>query len=233
MSFFYTGGLVAVHAHRDRHSIWSALERRQVYGTSGERILLWFDLLSSGEDPESAPMGSVVRMHDNPRFRVRAAGALVQTPGCLDHTRDILGSSRLQQLCRGECYRPSDVRKRIDRVEVVRIRPRLRAGEPMDALIDDPWLVLDCPDSAAGCVVDFDDPEFAALGRDTIYYVRALQEPTPTINGDDLRCTLEAGRCVRVRPCFAGYRGRGDDDCLAPTRERAWSSPIFVDFAAR
>ncbi|MDX1736397.1 MAG: DUF3604 domain-containing protein, partial [Halioglobus sp.] len=40
-AFYQTGGLVAIHAPgRTRDDIWSALQRRQVYGTSGPRTLL-------------------------------------------------------------------------------------------------------------------------------------------------------------------------------------------------
>jgi hypothetical protein len=99
------------------------------------------------------------------------------------------------------------------------------------ALIEDPWRVLPCPPSPAGCVVHFDDPEFPASGRDTLYYVRAIQEPTLAVNGGLLRCVHdESGQCVEVRPCYGDYRTDRDDDCLESIEQRAWSSPIFLDY---
>jgi uncharacterized protein DUF3604 len=227
-SFFLTGGLVAVHsAGRDRDSVWSALERREVYGTSGERILLWFDLLNAPGGP--APMGSEVRLAEAPRFRVRAAGSFQQQPGCPDWARSALGKERLTRLCRGECYNPAGERRRITHVDIVRIRPQVRPGEPVGQLIEDPWRRIACPQGTAGCVLEVDDPDFLASDRETIYYARAVQEPTPAVNADNLRCRYDdAGRCVELRPCWGDYRTLFDDDCLAPNEERAWSSPIYV-----
>jgi hypothetical protein len=234
-SFFGTGGLVAVHsAGRDRGSIWESLERKEVYGTSGDRILLWFDLLLASDEPakdRTLPMGSKAVTAENPRFQVRAVGAFHQKPGCPEYSTSALSPERLHHLCRGECYNPSDERKLITRIEVVRIRPQSRPGEPVADLIEDPWRVLACDPDRAGCSVRFADPDFATAGRDTIYYVRAIQEPTPTINAAQGRCEYdETGRCIAVNPCFGNTKTDYEDDCLVEAEERAWSSPIFLGF---
>ncbi len=230
-SFMYPGGLVAVHAtSRSRDALWQALSRREVYATSGPRILLWFDLLNgpTGE----APMGSHVPFAENPRFRVRTAGAFDQQPGCPDELRDQLGQARLDELCLGECHHPDDTRLPIVAIEVVRVRPQTAAGETIETRIEDPWRHFECPPDPAGCTVEFDDPEFMAREDDAVYYVRALQSPTPAINGAQLRTRFdEQGRAIAVDPCYGNWQTPEDDDCLAPVSERAWSSPIYLDRA--
>ncbi len=227
-SYFYTGGLVAVHgAGRSRDAIWDAMQKREVYATSGERILLWFDLIQP--DGSTLPMGSEARLSGTPRFRVRAVGAFEQKPGCPAHSMSALSGEALEQICRGECYNPSDTRKPIDRIEVVRIRPQATPGENVRELIEDPWRTFACRGDAAGCSVEFDDPAYAAGGRETIYYVRAIEKPSPTVNAGTLRCERDAkGECVKVKPCYGDQRTGLEDDCKAPAEERAWSSPIFV-----
>ncbi len=227
-AYFVTGGLVAVHsAGRDRHAIWDGLQRKEVYATSGRRTLLWFDLVD-GDD--SLPMGSTTTLSDTPRFRVRALGSLEQKPGCPEHAVAALGEARIERICRGECYHPSDERRPITRIEVVRIRPQTSTNEPLDGLVEDPWRVLSCPAEGSGCVVEFADAEFAAAGRDAVYYVRAIEAPDALIHGDDpLRCQNdESGACVAIDPC--GSATPVDDDCLSQAEPRAWSSPIYIDF---
>jgi len=228
-SFFLNGGLAAVHASgRSRDAIWEALERREVYGTSGPRILLWFDLLNAPSG-SPAPMGSELAMAESPIFQVRAVGSFAQKPGCSNDATGSMTPERLARLCRGECYNPSDRRRLISRIEVVRIRPQEEASENVAVLIDDPWKTLDCPPDPSGCQVAFSDEQFVGSGRDALYYVRAIEAPSLAVDADPLGCTRDAaGRCVDVDPCF----GRpAADDCLAETEERAWSSPIFVDQA--
>jgi hypothetical protein len=108
----------------------------------------------------------------------------------------------------------------------------MRAGEAVEPLIEDPWRSFArAGDPATGCGVAFEDEDFASGRRDALYYVRAVQEPTPVINAGGLRCDYDAdGRCTAVHACNPVYLEDPEDDCLAEAEQRAWSSPIFVDF---
>jgi hypothetical protein len=204
--------------------VYAALERRETYGTSGPRILLWFDLVNApGHEP--VRMGGRAELAETPVFQATAIGSFEQQPGCPEHVGRQLGPQRMARLCGGECYHPSDRRRPITRIEVVRIRPQRRPGEPVEALVEDPWRVLPCDGDPSGCRVRFSDPSFVGTERDALYYVRAIEAPKPTINGDPLRCTRDAaGRCTAVDLC----RDDPGDDCQAPDEPRAWSSPIYL-----
>ena len=228
-SYLTTGGLTAVHAEgRDRAAIWSALKRREVYGTSGPRIQLWFDLVNPpGAAPGSvAAMGSEVAMHDAPNFQVRAIGSFEEKPGCPDESVDALGPEEIARICSGECHNPSDVRRQITRIEIVRIRPQAQKEEAIAPLIQDPWLTIACAPSAEGCTATVSDPDFAAGGRETLYYARAFEAPRDGVNAGGVRCERDAqGNCTRVKLCA---REDPSEQCLAPHEPRAWSSPIWL-----
>ena len=222
-SYFVTGGLVAVHARgRNRDAIWESLKNKEVYGTSGQRMLLWFDLLGDDEHDETAilPMGTETVMSATPRFRARALGAFMQNPGCAQYSINALSPERLDLLCRGECYNPSSERIPIQRIEVIRIRPQSVPGEPVDSLIEDPWKSFDCDiTDNNGCTIEFEDLDFAATGRDAVYYVRALQESQESINAGGLRCDLdEQGQCIQGQ-CRYG------DDRTDAERSLCYTSP--------
>ena len=229
-SYFYTGGLVAVHAGgRSRGNIWDGLKKREVYGTSGPKILLWFNAVDAADPAVKTPMGSVMQSGAVPRFEVKALGAFKQKPGCAPYAWQSLGKERLQRLCGGECDNPSDERQRITRIEVVRIFRQSRAQEDPQTLITDPWKSFECPANEEGCTISFEDPAFPDKRRDALYYVRVIQEPTAAVNGNPIKCEYNAaGVCIAVKPC--GENTAAEDDCLAPAEERAWSSPIYVSY---
>jgi hypothetical protein len=230
-SFLYPAGLAAVHASdRSREAIWAALERKEVYGTSGPRILLWFDLLNGADG--RAPMGSEHVLVEAPRFEARAVGSFEPQPGCPEASRDALSPERLEYLCRGECYHPSDARRPIVAIEIIRIRPQLHADEEPASLIEDPWRRFACAPAAAGCRVAFEDEEFAGSGRDALYYARALEAPSAALNGRPLETQLDAdGNAISIAPCTLERIDAGG--CPGQVSERAWSSPIFIDQPAQ
>ena len=227
-AYFMSGGLVAAHSpSRSRESIWDALERKEVYATSGPRILLWFDAEAQSK---SLAMGSEVNLSESPVFTVKAAGSLKQKPGCPDSSTGGLTKDRLEKICNSECYNPSNERRLISRIEVIKILPQQFEDEPVEGLVNDVWKSFPC--NSTSCKVSFQDEQFAIGRRDAVYYVRAIEEPTPTLSADPLGCEFdESGQCIKAEVCRVGvHENRGE--CIAPAEHRAWSSPIFVNYSS-
>ncbi len=227
-SFYSTGGLVAVHAPKlERNAIYNSLYEREVYATSGERILLWFNLLEG--EKGITPMGRERTIFERPQFEVTAIGSFKQKPGCPDYVHTAMSAEEISRLCLNECYNPSNERNKIDRIEIVKITPTSEL-DSISNNIQDPWKVFTCNDTGEGCSVNFFDDEYVLNNKSSLYYARAVQEPTNMVGGDPLRCELnDVGECIKIRPCYAsGPDFDPNDDCLAPVGERAWSSPIFL-----
>ena len=113
----------------------------------------------------------------------------------------------------------------------MRIRPQIAPNEPLEDLVEDPWRSFECGEDPNGCQVEFEDPDFVEGARPALYYVRAVQEHTKMINADNVRCQYDAqGKCIAVNPCYGDYRTPRSDDCKASAQQRAWSSPIFVNY---
>ena len=197
------------------------MKQKEVYATSGPQILLWFNMIT---DSGISPMGSEIVSASTPVFKVKAVGAFKQNPGCPDYAVGALGADRIDSLCHGECFNPSDERRLITRIEVIRIHPQQSPNEPIDGLIEDSWKTFSCPADGSGCEIEFSDDDFVNTARDTVYYVRAIQEPTEMINGEPFACEeySDQGQCLRIKPCSEFEAG----ECLGEGEERAWSSPI-------
>ena len=144
LQFAYTGALAAVHALATppaglRGTIFQNLRNRNVYGTSGPRIELWFYMTNPPAsatciegDPGECPMGSLlpnIPADFIPRFRVHAKGAQQASTECAGQPAppnwEGGPTAFYQDICRGQCFHVTSEldadRTQILYLEVVRV----------------------------------------------------------------------------------------------------------------
>jgi hypothetical protein len=214
------GGLAVLWAEENsRDALFSAMRRREAYGTSGPRIVLRVfagfelpaDMCEQSEFVKTGyargvPMGGVLGKAPGklaPRLFVRAERdpGTRETPGGLLERIQIIKGFIADG---APNYRVYDI-----------------AGGPGDASVD-----ADCRPQGSGhdalCSA-WSDPDFDADGP-AFYYARVLENPS---------CRWQARQC-RAAGVDCERRGgvpEGYDGCCAGFpeihQERAWSSPIF------
>jgi hypothetical protein len=218
---FGPGGLTAVWAEENsRPSIFDALRRKEVFGTSGTRIAVRFfggwsypDSLCSDPDlirkgyAGGVPMGSVLTAappgSTAPTFLISA----LRDPG-----NDIRPGTPLQRLqvikgwiANGEAHQ-----------QVFDV-----AGDPSNgASVDETTCVPQGVGAEALCTV-WTDPAFDPT-QHAFYYVRAIENPT---------CRWSTYVCNRLAPVD---RPPACSDPKTPksVQERAWTSPIWYEPSA-
>ena len=215
------GGLLGVYAEENsRQSIFDAMRRREVFGTSGPRIRPRFyggwDLpeglcsdpgLLAKADARGVPMGADLPATSGdgpPAFVVFAE----RDPGTPEVPGDLL---QRVQIIKGWVDDEGGLHQ--DIIDV--------AGGPNGARVDTASCQVEGPGEDFMCGV-WRDPDFDP-GRRAVYYARVLENPT---------CRYSAWQCVGLE---------GEDrppSCDAPKmgavqQERAWTSPIWYTPAAR
>ncbi len=212
---FNPGGLAAVWAEENsRPSLFAAMKRREVYGTSGPRIVVrlfggWglaAELCEASDAVETAyregvPMGATLPETPmgarSPRFFVYAA----KDPGS-----DTLAGTPLQRI-------------QIVKGWIEDGRARQRVFEVAGDADNDAGVRADCSLSGEGfdslCAV-WEDPDFSPE-RNAFYYARVVENPS--CRWTALQC-LAAGDAAGLDVCY-------DPDLVRVVQERAWSSPIW------
>lgn len=67
--------------------------------------------------------------------------------------------------------------------------------------------------------------------RYLIERIEVIKIRPQAFSGDNLRTTFDDnGKAIATEPYFGDFRTAEKDDCQNPGSQRAWSSPIFVDY---
>jgi hypothetical protein len=221
---FSPGGLAVLWAEENsRDALFAALQRREVYGTSGTRPVVRFfgglalpdDLCS---DPQlvakgyalGVPMGGVLRAPAGgaaPRFAVLAAkdaGSRAEPGVDLERV----------QIVKGWLDAAGHPRERVLDV----------AGGDTGASVDPATCETRGRGHARLCAVWRDD-DYAA-GQRAFYYARVLENPT--CRWSQRVCVARGVDCARPETIGEGLAGCCAAEHRPTLQERAWTSPIWV-----
>ncbi len=229
---FGPGGLTAVWAEENtRDSLFSAMRRREVYGTSGPRISLRFfggwdysqQLCGQGDfvrraDRGGVPMGARMKQrpagaHNGPRFAVLAQ----RDPG----VPGSLGTPLQRvQIIKGWVDERGERRQRVYDV----------AGSTDNgASVDSASCALSGTGHDRLCAV-WSDTDYLP-GQRAYYYARAVENPSCRWNA--YACNAQGIDCSRPESVPDNFAVCCSADIPKTHQERAWSSPIWLDGAAQ
>lgn len=218
------GGLAVVWAEENsRHALFSALQRREAYATSGPRITLRF-FAGFGLDPAlcadpdfvakayagGVPMGGDLRRAP-PDAPLRVASWALRDPG--SSSEPSVPLQRLQVIklwldAQGELHE-----------QVVDV-----AGDAQSAATVDPLTCTPLGDGFDQLCRVWTDPDFDAQ-RAAVYYARVVENPT--CRWSTRACQAAGIDCGDPASVRRGYEDCCDESIPGTVQERAWSSPIW------
>jgi hypothetical protein len=243
---FNPGGLAVVWAEENtRDAIFSAMKRRETYGTSGPRMLVRFfggwvypaDLCQSNAFAYhgyggGVPMGGDLPARPGnasaPRFAVAAmrdpgASGVAPDPGIPGDLGGFAEPSiplERVQIIKGWVDPQGERRER-----VYEVAGDARGGAAVD--------LATCEPRGVGfdslCTV-WQDPEFDPA-TPAFYYVRVVQNPT--CRWSTLQCNAAGIDCSKPDQVADEWKGCCDTGFPKTIQERAWTSPIWYKPVAR
>ncbi len=217
------GGLAAVWAEENtRDALFAAMRRREVYGTSGPRMIVRFfggdypeDLCTRGDFVEEGyrsgvPMGGTLeegQIRGRPRFAVQA----LRDPG----TADFPGAPLQRvQIVKGWIGEDGVARERVYDV----------AGAPDDEATVDPETCIPRGDGFDSLCSVWADPDFDPREH-AFYYARVVENPT--CRWHSFVCNDLGVRCDDPETVPEEYANCCSALFPRSIQERAWTSPIF------
>ncbi|MGB1088739.1 MAG: DUF3604 domain-containing protein, partial [Alphaproteobacteria bacterium] len=218
--FHESGGLAAVWAPENtREEIFSAMKRKETYATSGPRIALRFfagwgfdETIGESADPTAAayaggvPMGGDLGAEpqaQSPAFFVWAAADQMDAP------------LQRMQMVKGWVDAEGKTHEAVIDIacaDGLQVNPATGRCPDNGASVDLATCQISADRGAAELKTVWRDPAFDPKA-DAFYYVRVLQNPT---------CRWTSYDAIRLGKEL-------DDRAPATIRERAWSSPIWIN----